>query len=459
MGAHGQDGAVGGRNLRAADAHDDVALLDAGLVGGAAVGDLGHVGALAHGELVGLGVLGVDGLHGEADVGVGDLLAVHDLLRHVDGVVAWDGKANAGKALGVRGVERADAHKLAAVVDKRAAGVAGVDGRIHLDEVGVERVARAGLHELVARQGRDDALRDGLLEAKRAAHGHDPVAHLQGGGVAHLDGRDGVSLEVRLDHGEVAGGVRAHELGVVALAVDGHGNAVGVLDDVVVGDDVAFGVKHHAGAQALAGIIGAGDRDHGRQGLGGHRRGGGGVVVGRVDGDGLVGARGEGGSRPADDARAQKHARQRSRAHNAASHAQERGPDAGVVATGFLGDVRPGRGIAGSRVGRALGLGLVPSGLLGRHAGAAKLLGHGRPLLRGLLAALVRLLGHAVVLLVHGEYLSLARARRGVWRFVSMNECTPLARGVSRQRTMPRRRHDPFCFLKKAASPWETASG
>ena len=271
VGAHGQDGAVGRGDLRAANAHDDVALLDAGLVGGAARGDLGHVGALAHGELVGLGVLGVDRLHGEADVGVGDLLAVHDLLRHVNGVVAWDGKANAGKALRIGGVERADAHELAAVVDQGAAGVTGVDGRIHLDEVGVERVARAGLHELVARQGRDDALRDGLLEAKRAAHGHDPIAHLQGGGVPHLDGRDGVSLEVRLDHGEVARAVRAHKLGVVALAVDGHGDGVGVLDDVVVGDDVALGVQHHAGAQALAGVIGAGDRDHGRQGLGSHR--------------------------------------------------------------------------------------------------------------------------------------------------------------------------------------------
>lgn len=82
---------------------------------------------------------------------MGDLLAVHDLLRHVNGVVAWDGKANAGKALRIGGVERADAHELAAVVDQGAAGVTGVDGRIHLDEVGVERVARAGLHELVAR--------------------------------------------------------------------------------------------------------------------------------------------------------------------------------------------------------------------------------------------------------------------------------------------------------------------
>lgn len=114
-----------------ANAHDDVALLDAGLVGGAAVGDLGHVGALAHGELVGLGVLGVDRLHGQADVGVGDLLAVHDLLRHVNGVVAGMAKPMPAKALRIGGVERADAHKLAAVVDKRTRrSCRGLDGRV-----------------------------------------------------------------------------------------------------------------------------------------------------------------------------------------------------------------------------------------------------------------------------------------------------------------------------------------
>ena len=359
MGAHGQDHGVGGGDLRAVHADDDVALLDARRLGRAALGHVGHISALAHGELVDLGVLGVDGLHAEPDVGVRHGLALDDLVGDLGGVVARDGETDAGEALGVGAVQRADAHELALGVDERAAGVARVDGGVDLDQVGVERVARGALEELVAREGRDDALRDGLLEAEGAAHRHDPVADLQRRGVPDLHRGDAGALEVDLDHSDVGGGVGAHEGRVVALSVDGHGDALGVLDHVVVGDDVAVRVVDDAGAQALAVARGHVDGHDGGQGLRGHGRGGRGALVVRVDGDGLVDARVEGGGAGlADDAGGKKRPREQARAEDAARHAQDQGLGAAVLALG-LGVGAAGRGGRGN----VAGLGRV-SGLL-----------------------------------------------------------------------------------------------
>ena len=56
---------------------------------------------------------------------------------------------------------------------------------------------------------------------------------------------------VNLDEGEVGGGVGANDFGVVvAVVVEGHLEALGVGDDVVVGDDVAVFADDNAGAEA-----------------------------------------------------------------------------------------------------------------------------------------------------------------------------------------------------------------
>ena len=106
MRAHREDHAVGRGNLLAVHGNNDVALLDACLVSGAVSDDLGHVGTLVHGQAVGASVLRVHGLHGEADIGVRDLLAANDLVGDLDGVVTGDGKADARKRFGRGRVER-----------------------------------------------------------------------------------------------------------------------------------------------------------------------------------------------------------------------------------------------------------------------------------------------------------------------------------------------------------------
>ena len=72
---------------------------------------------------------------------------------------------------------------------------------------------------------------------------------LRGGELERLDAAlDG--LRVDGEDGEVARGVLADELGRdrVALLAEADGELVGVLDDVVVGDDVARRVDDEAGA-------------------------------------------------------------------------------------------------------------------------------------------------------------------------------------------------------------------
>jgi hypothetical protein len=68
---------------------------------------------------------------------------------------------------------------------------------------------------------------------------------------AQGDGRQLVLRRFDAQHGEVAVGARAHQRGVKgALVGQRHLGAVGALDDVEVGDDVAGVVPHEARAGA-----------------------------------------------------------------------------------------------------------------------------------------------------------------------------------------------------------------
>jgi hypothetical protein len=86
--------------------------------------------------------------------------------------------------------------------------------------------------------------------AERRADGDGPIAHLHGVGIADLGGHQ-VLLAFHADHGQVGGRIHTHHLGVVLHRIAGelHLDAVGLVDHVVVGQDVAGLVHHHAGAQ------------------------------------------------------------------------------------------------------------------------------------------------------------------------------------------------------------------
>ena len=130
----------------AVDADDDVAGLQAGVVGRRAGHDLGDEGALVDRRLEGrLDVVGHVGQlrrrHAqERLVGVDLALAGLQLLDDRLGVVDRDREAD---VLGIVDDRRVDADDLAVGVDQRAAGVAGVDGGVGLDQA-VELLALGG---------------------------------------------------------------------------------------------------------------------------------------------------------------------------------------------------------------------------------------------------------------------------------------------------------------------------
>ena len=212
-------------------------------------------------------------------------LAVDNLVGNVLGVVNGNSKAHARAGARVALDERVDAHELAVVIDERAAGVARVDGGIGLDHVGIDGVAAGRAHGRGAIQRRHNARRDRLFVTERRTDCHDPLAHVELGGITDLDRRElgGVGV-LELDDGQVARGIVAHELGLVRGSVV-HGDHVLVVavDHVVVGEDVALGIEHHARADAaravrlvgrlrkraiLAAARSGGNGNHGGQGLG-----------------------------------------------------------------------------------------------------------------------------------------------------------------------------------------------
>ena len=256
LGAHVQHEVAGGCDVLAVELRDDVALLQAGFGRAGAFADGRHVGAFVNGQAVALGVLRVHGGEGHAELRMGRGLAVDDLLGEVHRVVHRDGEADAGVVAGVRRDQRVDADELAVRVDERAAGVTGVDSGVSLDHIRVDGgFARAvavliggGVHDLRTARGRHDAGGNGLLEAERAADGHDPLADDELVGVADLDGRKAAGI-LGLDDRDVGAGIAAHDLGVVGLARDGDLVRAAAFYDVVVRDDVAVGGEHDAASQ------------------------------------------------------------------------------------------------------------------------------------------------------------------------------------------------------------------
>jgi hypothetical protein len=106
--------------------------------------------------------------------------------------------------------------------------------------------------------GGDDSGGDGLRQRERAADGEHPVTNLRAVGVAELDGGQGLGC-VDFDDGDVGLGVYADDVrrtAVLVLVVGIGGeldvDLVGLIDDVVVGDDVATRIDDEARAEGLA---------------------------------------------------------------------------------------------------------------------------------------------------------------------------------------------------------------
>ena len=193
----------------AIDGDDDVAGLDAGLVCRATGLDLLDQYAVLE-SVDAVDGAGEAGAERDADRAARHLVAGADeVVVDRDDGIRGHGESDALVAGGLRIDGGVDADDFAVHVEQRAAGVAGIDGCVGLDEV-LELAGDAGLDGAVF--GGDNAGGDGLREGEGAADGFNPVADLGLIGVAQLD-RGQRRVGVDLDDGEIGGLVECRSRG------------------------------------------------------------------------------------------------------------------------------------------------------------------------------------------------------------------------------------------------------
>ena len=230
----------------AVDVGDDVAGLQAGFIGGAAgLNGFDH-DAVGDAEFLHEhGIIAAIFLESNSDGAAGDFAVGDELIVNADDGGGRQREADTleSAAAGVNG--GVDADHFAGHIHERAAGIAGVDGGVGLDEA-LELMADVG-----AVFGADDSGGDGGIQAEGAADGENPIAHLHAIGIAEL-GDGEVVVGFNFDDGEVGIFVEADDARTVfgGIAVERDLNLGGLVDYVIVGEDEAFFVHDHAGAQA-----------------------------------------------------------------------------------------------------------------------------------------------------------------------------------------------------------------
>ena len=162
-----------------------------------------------------------------------------------------DGEADADEDVVAGRVEQGgdDADDVPGAVDQRAAGAAGVDGRVHLDEA---LVALVGLRvDERALEAGDHADAERAVEAERVADDVRLAADPEGVGVAEDRGRHVGREGLDLEDGDVEAGVARHDDGAGGRGVEeGDVDLIGAVDDMERGEDLAALVDEHARAAA-----------------------------------------------------------------------------------------------------------------------------------------------------------------------------------------------------------------
>src|SRR6267154_1492212 len=232
---------------------DDVATLESGLcrrATGFDVHDDYTVGSaqFLQGNRIGAQIF----LEAYADGAAGYASLGNDLVVDVDSGSRRQREAHTFIAAAAGDDGGVDADHFAGQVNERAAGIARIDRGVRLQKL-LELMPCSA--DVLAVFGADNPGSHGRLESKRAANGQHPIADLHAIGVAEL--RNGqLFIRFNFDHGEVGILIHAHNFSGVLLraAAQLHLNLGGLLDHVIVGEDVAALVNDHAGAKAALGL-------------------------------------------------------------------------------------------------------------------------------------------------------------------------------------------------------------
>ncbi len=177
---------------------------------------------------------------------VGDEV-VGDILCRVNG----NGEADAGGGAAGRVDRGINSNHITVRIDKRAPGIAAVDGRVGLNGF-VNKSGLAGLHG--AAQRADNSCRKRGLEAEGIADGKNFLADLQRAGISEGQGGDMLSLGIDFHQRDIIALVGADKFCRVSGLIAKHDfDGLRAFDHVKVGQDVAAGINHEARAGAFDG--------------------------------------------------------------------------------------------------------------------------------------------------------------------------------------------------------------
>ncbi len=226
----------------------------------AAIVQLRNQEALLHRQRQLLGQARGDVITHGAQPGMWVTAARNQHRHHLRDRVDRNGKTNAGA--GAAGAEngRVHANQPPQAVEQGAARIAAVDRSIGLDRAPQNLVVRFNR----AIQRADDAGGQRALElTKRIADGNGGLSHAQRAGIACRQRLYPFRQRVHFDNGQVIARVGADHRGVhgiVVAKVDGQG--IGILHHMVIGHNMPFSVPNKTGAAALFGIGAKKERAH-----------------------------------------------------------------------------------------------------------------------------------------------------------------------------------------------------
>src|SRR5690606_3016340 len=195
------------RDLLAVHGDDDIADLDAGLLGRRTGLHFADEGPAIDAEAERLGQSWQHVLNTDADAAALHLAVLEELVDDLADHVARYREADTDIAPRGRQDRAVDALQRAVESDQRAAGVTGIDRCVGLNEVLVALDVDAA-----AAEGADDAGRRGLTETERIADGDDEVADVEIVGVAELELAQPFGLD--LEQRDVGRRVAADHLGL-----------------------------------------------------------------------------------------------------------------------------------------------------------------------------------------------------------------------------------------------------
>ena len=228
-------------DLVAIDLDDHVAGLDVLLGGRAVLGHLGDHGALGLRQADRVGDVVAHILDDDAEPAAIDGAMLLQLTDHLLDERCRHGEGDADIAAGGGEDRGVHADDLAVQIEGRAAGIAAIHRRVDLQIV-------IGARSDVAVMGRDDACGHRSAEAERIADREHPVtdARILFGKLHVRELLRGLDLE----QSDVGPRVGADQRGRIFVAVlERHGDVLGILDHMVVGDEVP--VRRNEEARAL----------------------------------------------------------------------------------------------------------------------------------------------------------------------------------------------------------------